>query len=99
MRSKWKSRLLVSKMPTLPYLPLIVLLGKLKGLFGKGSSEANTETDSKTGSASSSSASVSETEKAKKPSVKEERIPLTIDVTFMTIPPMTVAEKRQARDR
>jgi hypoxia up-regulated 1 len=81
-------------------------IGKLKGLFGGGSSsESSTAASGSTDGASSTTSSASsatadaEKEKPTKASVKEEKIPLTIDVKFVSVPPMTVEEKRTARDR
>ncbi|KAH9477088.1 Hypoxia up-regulated protein 1 [Psilocybe cubensis] len=90
------------------------LTGKLKGLFGGGSSSSDEATqsaenvpprDSDTASPSSSAAaetpsSSAAAEKDKKPAVPvENTIPLTISVRFTTIPPMTVDEKKKARGR
>jgi hypoxia up-regulated 1 len=72
-------------------------IDKLKGLFGGGSSSDANVTDSS--SSTSTSASESATDKNKKPAVKEEKIPLTIDIKFLDFPPMSVAEKRTARDK
>jgi hypoxia up-regulated 1 len=88
--------------------PEPLLLDKLKGLFGGSSasetiseSTSTTTTSSTTSSSASGNASTGkdEADKPKKPVVKEEKIPLSIEVTFPSIPPMTVQEKRDARAR
>ncbi|PPQ80345.1 hypothetical protein CVT25_003628 [Psilocybe cyanescens] len=90
------------------------LTGKLKEFFGGGSSSTDEATQSAentpprdSDSASSSSSSASEApsssatpEKDNKPTAPvENTIPLSIDVRFTTIPPMTVDEKKKARGR
>ncbi|OCH90865.1 actin-like ATPase domain-containing protein [Obba rivulosa] len=78
---------------------------KLKGLFGAGSSsetetEAETETAARDeGSSSSSSTAEASSTADKKASVKDEPISLELQINFPSLAPMTVAEKRQARER
>jgi hypoxia up-regulated 1 len=86
------------------------LTGKLKGLFGGGSSPSESatesthvpprETDSASSSSSSSSAaaSASATPEKKKAPVQD-TIPLSIEVKFTTIAPMTVDQKKKSRSR
>ncbi|PBK68326.1 actin-like ATPase domain-containing protein, partial [Armillaria solidipes] len=84
------------------------ITGKLKGLFGAGSSslsDAETETESATEASSASeaapsaSASTASLEaKAEKVDLKDlTTIPLNLTVHFTSIPPMTVEEKRVAQ--
>lgn len=81
--------------------------GKLKGLFGAGSSslsDAETETESAAEASSASeaapSASASSEAKPEKVDLKDlTTIPLNLTVHFTSIPPMTVEEKRVARRR
>ncbi|KAK0480495.1 Hsp70 protein-domain-containing protein [Armillaria luteobubalina] len=83
------------------------IAGKLKGLFGAGSSslsDAETETESAAEASSASeaapSASASPEAKAEKVDLKDlTTIPLNLTVHFTSIPPMTVEEKRVARRR
>ncbi|KAF9481579.1 actin-like ATPase domain-containing protein [Pholiota conissans] len=89
------------------------IAGKLKGLFGAGSSsneEATAESaenipprDTESASASStsaaSSASASPSAAPEKKAPVENTITLTVDTKFTTIPPMTVDEKKKARSR
>ena len=88
-----------------------LLIGKIKGLFGAGSSSSDdataesaentpprdTESASASASSSSSAASASATPEKKAP--VENTISLTIENKFTTIPPMTVEEKRKSRSR
>ena len=87
-------------------------LGKLKGLFG-GSSSTEEPTDAEdvrprettTGSSSSSSAAspsesaATEKEKKKAAVPVENTIPVTATPRFTTIAPLTVEQKKAARDR
>lgn len=84
------------------------LTGKLKGLFGGASSssaeaESEHETIARSESASESAAADSSTpspsdvpEKKEKP---KDTIVLELDVKLSSVPPMSVAEKRAARER
>lgn len=81
------------------------LIGKLKSFLGGGSSsseEATTEKEtavrSESETSSSSSADPSATAETK-PVKKDNTIPLELNVKLASIPPMSVAEKRAARDR
>ena len=92
------------------YSYFYLLVGKIKGLFGAGSSSSddataesaeNTpprDTESASASASSSSAASASATPEKKAPV-ENTISLTIENKFTTIPPMTVDEKRKSRSR
>ncbi|KAK0447909.1 Hsp70 protein-domain-containing protein [Desarmillaria tabescens] len=83
------------------------IAGKLKGLFGAGSSsssDAETETESAAEAPSVSEAAPSTSAapeaKAEKVDLKDlTTIPLNLTVHFTSIPPMTVEEKRVARRR
>ncbi|KAF5314314.1 hypothetical protein D9619_011752 [Psilocybe cf. subviscida] len=85
------------------------LTGKLKGLFGGGSSSSetaesthvpprDTESASSSSSSSSAAASASATPEKKKAPVQD-TIPLSIEVKFTTIAPMTVDQKKKSRSR
>ncbi len=76
--------------------------GKLKDLFGKGSSSSASvdETTADVGTAEADSTATSSSAETSATAVsKKEPIPLEIDTKFPTIPPMSVAEKRMGRDR
>ncbi|KAF9562890.1 actin-like ATPase domain-containing protein [Agrocybe pediades] len=91
------------------------IAGKLKGLFSGGSSsdeittesadntpprDSSTDSESSSTSASSSSSSSAAAAKETKPAAPvENKIPLSIDVKFTTIPPMTVDQKKKSRSR
>ncbi|PPR02281.1 hypothetical protein CVT24_011619 [Panaeolus cyanescens] len=90
------------------------LTGKLKGLFGAGSSssdEIKTEsaenvpprdgdsTSSTDSAAPSPSADADKKEKKERKEPVENTIALTVDVRFTTIPPMTVEEKKKSRSK
>ncbi|KII90116.1 hypothetical protein PLICRDRAFT_174899 [Plicaturopsis crispa FD-325 SS-3] len=82
------------------------IAGKLKGLFGGGSTfeeetlnAETTSTASTTESSSAASASPSATAGAKALTKESNTIALTVITKFGEIPPMTVLEKREARDR
>ena len=76
--------------------------GKLKDLFGKGSSSSSS-VDETTADVGTAEADTSSASSAAEPSAtvvaKKEPIPLEIDTKFPTIAPMTVTEKRIGRDR
>lgn len=79
------------------------IAGKLKGFFGAGSSassetESESQAEARATSSSSSSAEATATEAAKKEKPKD-TVPLQFDIKLSSLPPMTVAEKRAARDR
>lgn len=80
-------------------------LGKLKSFLGGSSSsseepaaEKETAVRSESESSTSSSADASATAEAKV-TKKDNTIPLELNVNLASIPPMSVAEKRAARDR
>ncbi|TFK82826.1 actin-like ATPase domain-containing protein [Polyporus arcularius HHB13444] len=78
------------------------LTGKLKDLFGKGSSSSASvdETTADVGTAEADSTATSSSAETSATAVsKKEPIPLEIDTKFPTISPMSVAEKRIGRDR
>ncbi|TFK36492.1 Hsp70 protein-domain-containing protein [Crucibulum laeve] len=84
------------------------ITGKLKGLFGKGSSSSEEATesaentpprDTDTTSSTSSANATPSAEPEKKAAPVENTIPLNISISFTTIPPMTVDEKKIARGR
>lgn len=73
--------------------------GKLKGLFGNGASsdeENASEEEPSAREESTSSAPAASPSPAKK---TEGTIPLEFKINLSSIPPMSVAEKRTARDR
>ena len=78
--------------------------GKLKGFFAGGSSSSSSEEsyipprDTETSSSAVPAPSSAPTEKNPLPKDLD-TIPLNLTVTFPSIPPMTVAEKRKARSR
>ena len=80
-------------------------LGKLKGLFGGGSSatdEGSEVPDTSTSSTQSSTTPVASEIPGveKKFTLKDSNtVPLDITLSFLTTPPMTVAEKRASRER
>lgn len=80
---------------------LIRTVDKLKGLFGAGSSsDSSSSTDSSQstsaeGSTASPEASPSSTPKPP----REESIPLTVDIKFPGLSPMSVEEKKASRER
>ncbi|GJE92876.1 HSP70-domain-containing protein [Phanerochaete sordida] len=79
------------------------ITGKLKGLFGGASSSTETEEETETAARPDPSAANNETaaekeEKKEKPAPKD-TIPLELEVKMPSLAPMTVAEKRTARDR
>lgn len=75
------------------------IAGKLKGLFGAGSSSSSdTESESETAARPDASAANNTAEEKEKPAVKD-TIPLELEVKLASLPPMSVAEKRAARDR
>lgn len=84
---------------------LSVILGKLKGLFGGGSSsdDASEVPDTSTSSESSSASEEAPLETPaveKKLTLKDSNtIPLDISVTFSSTPPMTVEEKKASREK
>jgi hypothetical protein len=74
---------------------LITYAGKLKGLFGDGSSSAE---DGSTSTVDSPSSSSPKTTKA--PSrPKDTAIPLNVTVKFPSVAPMGLEQKREARQR
>ena len=75
--------------------------GKLKDLFGKGSSSSSVdETTANVGTAESDSTATSSSAETSATAItKKEPISLEIDTKFPTIAPMSVAEKRAGRDR
>ncbi|CAL1698248.1 unnamed protein product [Somion occarium] len=81
------------------------LSGKLKGLFGgSGSSSEETTADKETLARSESSSVPSSSQEPsatpeKKPAKKDNTIPLELKINLASVPPMSVAEKRAARDR
>ncbi len=85
------------------------LTSKLKSLLNNvASSETEsgkeTETEARPGSTSSSSASASgetasDEKKEKEKEKPKDTIPLKVEIKWSSIPPMTAAEKRTARDR
>jgi hypothetical protein len=82
------------------------LTGKLKGLFGAGSSSSSSETESEHETVArseapeeSATAASSNSSKEKEKAAVKDTIQLEVEVKLASIPPMTVAEKRAARDR
>lgn len=84
------------------------LAGRLKNLFGGGESSEETSSEQETLARSEpSETTASETSSTpsptptleKKASPKDNTIPLEIKVNLSSVPPMSVAEKRAARDR
>ena len=75
-------------------------IGKLKGLFGGSSSLEDTSSESETVAreAETSSAAPSATAVAKK-TPQDNTIPLGLKINLSSVPPMSVPEKRAARDR
>lgn len=84
------------------------IAGKLKGLFGVGSSSSvDTESEKETvvrsetssGSAASESSTPSPSDVPEKKEKPKDTISLELEVRLSSLPPMTVAEKRTARER
>lgn len=86
------------------------IAGKIKGLFGAGSSasaeaeseretQARSETASESASAASESAEPTASEVPEKKEKPKDTITLELEVKLSSVPPMSVAEKRTARDR
>ncbi|OBZ74655.1 Heat shock protein 17 [Grifola frondosa] len=75
------------------------LAGKLKGFFGGSSSTEEPSADAETTADEQSSAAYSSPTASTKATPKDEPISLDVEVKFSSIAPMTVAEKRRARDR
>jgi hypothetical protein len=74
---------------------LITCAGKLKGLFGDGSSSAE---DGSASTVDSSSSSSPKTTKAPA-RLKDITIPLNVTVKFPSVAPMGLEQKREARQR
>ncbi|KAI0063322.1 actin-like ATPase domain-containing protein [Artomyces pyxidatus] len=76
------------------------IAGKLKGFFGDGSSSSSTE-DPFTDPASASTTSESDAPKSTKAVTTKTSItiPLNVTVKFTSVAPMSVEQKREARDR
>ena len=82
------------------------IAGKLKGFFGGGSSSSSSDTESEHETAARSdapeetaAAASSNSSEAKEKPVVKDTIQLELDITLSSLPPMSVAEKRTARDR
>ena len=75
---------------------LITYVGKLKGLFGDGSSSAEDGSTS-TVDSSPSSSSPKTTKAPARP--KDTAIPLNVTVKFPSVAPMGLDQKREARQR
>ena len=85
------------------------IAGKLKGFFGAGSSsspsDSETETEHETAARSEApeesetAAAGNSSKEEKKKSKVEDTIVLEVETKLASIPPMSVAEKRTARDR
>ena len=84
--------------------------GKIKSLFGAGSSASATETesdgepsarsdDAETASAASAAPNASETEKVEKKVEVKDTIKLQVETTFPALPPLSVQARRTSRDR
>jgi hypothetical protein len=73
---------------------MITYAGKLKGLFGDGSSSAE---DGSASTVDSSSSSPKTTKAPAKP--KDATIPLNVTVKFPSVAPMGLEQKREARQR
>jgi hypoxia up-regulated 1 len=73
---------------------LISYAGKLKGLFGDGSSSAE---DGSASTVDSSSSSSKTTKAPARP--KDTTIPLNVTVKFPSVAPMGLEQKREARQR
>jgi len=72
--------------------------GKLKNLFGSETSSAVEETE--TGSVENTPPRESDAAAAPEPVSKTEvSIPITLNTLFPTIPPMTVQQKKDSRNR
>jgi hypoxia up-regulated 1 len=75
---------------------LITFAGKLKGLFGDGSSSAEDGSASTVDSSSPSSSSKTTKSPA---SPKDTTVPLKVTVKFPSVAPMGLEQKREARQR
>jgi len=84
------------------------LTGKLKNLFGGGASSSSsleapepTDSASSSGSSSSSAATPSETPATVSEAKKAEKnsVPLVIETTYLSVPPLTYEEKATSRGR
>lgn len=77
------------------------IAGKLKGFFGGGSSsssEPESEHETAARSDTPEATATASSEEKERPAVKD-TIQLELDITLSSLPPMSVAEKRTARDR
>lgn len=84
------------------YTRVIRCVGKLKSLFGKESSATAAPTDETAATSDATSVAADEAEPpvpTPKKVVNKDPIPLDVQTRFPTLAPMTVQEKRTARDR